>query len=461
MDATTSRRDLLLGAAALGAGFWVSPRNAWALSRSPNEALRIAVIGAGGRGASDTRELAAAGAQIVALCDVDDERAKGTYESFPKARRFVDYREMLEKMDKEIDAVLIATPDHMHAPQTMMAMRLGKHVYTQKPLTHNIHEARLLTQTSASRGIVSQMGNQGAASPRQREAIEVIRSGAIGPVREVHVWTDRPIWPRGVDALMAHHGVRSSLRGPSSPPPVPRTLNWDLWLGCAAERAYDKIYVPFSWRGWWDFGTGALGDMACHIWNMPWHALHLDAPTAVEAQVAPDVNDETCPSWSVVTYAFPARGERPAVKLVWYDGGRKRPEWVSRRLAELTQSEKPPGNGAVCIGDKGRLVWTYGGGLEYRLLPESDFAGFKPPDPTLPRVPNHFVEWIRACIDNRPDAPISNFATAGPLTEAILLGCVAIRTRQRLEWDAANLKVTNVPEANRFLTREYRKGFEL
>jgi predicted dehydrogenase len=461
MRQRTSRRVFLKRSAMATVGFWVGTRNTWAQSRSSNEKLRVACIGLGGKGRTDVTSVANAGAEIVALCDVDDERARDIYKKFPTVRKFHDYREMFDRMHKEFDAVTVTTPDHMHAGPTMMAMRLGKHVYTQKPLTHTVAEARLLNDTARQHKIVSQMGNQGTANDRLREAIEIIQSGALGPVREGHVWTNRPIWPQGADALMQNKSVRSVLHGELKRPEVPATLQWDLWLGCAPARIYDPIYVPFSWRGWWDFGTGALGDMACHLMNVPYHAMKLGYPTSVEAQTAPDLNEETYPTWSVVTYEFPARGELPPVKLMWYDGGENRPEWIDRKLSELTKSTDLPPSGYVCVGENGSITTSSETAGDYRLVPHDKFAEFKPPAPTLPRVPNHYVEWVRACTENKPDMPMSKFATAGPLTETVLLGCVAMRIGKKLEWDAPAMKVTNVPEANKHLNKEYRKGWEL
>ncbi len=456
-----TRRDFLKSSTLAAAGFWVASRDAWAQSRSPNGRLQVACIGVGGKGKVDAAGAADAGADIVALCDVDDVRGKDSYERFPKARRFGDYRRMLDEMHASIDAVIVSTPDHMHAAQTMMAMKLGKHVYTQKPLTHDVYEARLLRDTARERRIVSQMGNQGTASDTFREAIEVIQSGAIGAVREVHVWTNRPIWPQGAQAIIQNRAVRSALRGEKAREAVPSTLQWDLWLGCAPLRPYDEVYVPFSWRGWWDFGTGALGDMACHLINLPYHALKLGYPTAIEAQTAPDLNDETYPSWSVVRYEFPAREGLPPVELTWYDGGKNRPDWVGQRLTQAAQSKTVAGNGSIFVGEKGTLVCAHETGSRYHLVPEERFRGFKPPEPTLPRVPGHYREWVRACLENNPRMPMSNFDTAGPMTETVLLGCVAMRAGGRIEWDAAASKITNLPEANRYLRREYREGWTL
>jgi predicted dehydrogenase len=468
MTRALNRRKFLQHTSA-AVGFWVATRESRSESRSPNERLRVAAIGVGGKGKTDVSSVAEAGAEIVALCDVDDERAKDSYAAFPQARRFADYREMFDKMHGQIDAVIVSTPDHMHAGPTMVAMKLGKHVYTQKPLTHTVHEARLLAETARQQKVVSQMGNQGTALDSLREAIEVIRAGHIGSVKEVHVWTNRPIWPQGASALIEHAAVKPALHGRTNYAKVPSTLQWDLWLGCAPERPYDPIYVPFKWRGWMDFGTGALGDMACHLMNMPYQALKLGYPTAVEAQAAPDLTEETYPSWSVVNYEFPARGEQPPVRMTWYDGGRNRPEWATRRLTELCGMKNLPGSGYVCVGEKGNLLSPSEIGGQYRLVPQERFAGHKPPPRTLPRVIGHYKEWIQACIENKLDMPMSSFDVAGPLTETVLLGCLAMRVGGRIEWDPAAMRITDVvsekktsvAEANKYLTKEYRKGWEL
>ena len=447
-----NRRDFLTRTTLAGAGFWVlGSTGCTTLQRpkirrlSPQEKLNVACIGAGGMGAGDVAGTAAAGANIVALCDVDDVRAGGSYEKFPQAKRFKDFRVMLEKMDKQIDAVTISTPDHQHAVATMMAMRMGKHVYTQKPLTHDVYEARMLTRAAAKYGVATQMGNQGTAEKGLREAVEVIQSGAIGAVREAHIWTNRPSWPQGIPA-------------PENSEAVPNTLNWDLWLGTAPWRNYNSAYVPFTWRGWCDFGTGALGDMACHTANMAFMALKLGYPTSVEAEMSAPIV-ESYPTWSVITYQFPARGKMPPVKWVWYDGGENKPVKVTEKLKELARGEKVPGSGLLLVGDKGTLYSPSDYGAEYKLLPVKDFEGYKPPTPWLPRSPGHREEWIRACKGGQP--AMSNFGYAGPLTETVVLGCVAMRAGERIEWDGPNLKVTNCPKANDYIRREYRRGWEL
>jgi predicted dehydrogenase len=404
-----------------------------------NERLNIAGIGVGGKGASDVSNVDSE--NIVALCDVDEANAAGTFKKYPNAKRYKDFRVMLEKEGKGIDAVTVSTPDHMHAPAAILAMKMGKHVYCQKPLTHTIYEARQLTELARKHKVATQMGNQGHSHPDTRRLVELIQGGALGTVREVHCWTDRPIWPQGIDR-------------PKDTPPVPTTLDWDLWLGVAPERPYNPAYVPFKWRGFWDFGTGALGDMGCHNMDLPFFALNLRDPIGAEAQSSP-VNNESAPSWSIINYYFPARDKRPAVKLVWYDGGKK-------PAPELVKAKELPGNGVIMIGDKDTLfVPSYWGAGSF--VSGAKVEDFKSIPETLPKPKdfekNHHQEWIQACKGG--PAALSNFDYAGPMTEAVLLGNVAMRAGQKILWDSKKLKVTNVPEANRFIRTQYRKGWKV
>ena len=466
MSTRRSRREFLKQNALSGIGFWAAAGSASAQSKSPNEQLDVASIGVGGQGRTDVKGVAATGANIVALCDVDDNnsRAKESYKKFPRARRFHDFREMFDKMREEIDAVTVSTPDHSHAVATMMAMKLGKHVYTQKPLAHDVYEARMLTQAAKEHKIVTQMGNQGTSKDGLREAVEVIRSGAIGPVREIHCWTNRPgrWWRQGAEAILAMPAVKHGLRGAGDPQrTAPRGLKWDLWLGTAPERPYQPNYLPKKWRGWWDFGCGALGDMGCHTMNIPFMACRLVYPTSIEAEVS-EYNAETFPKWSIIRYEFPARGELPSLKLTWYDGGEDKPARVNRQLTQLTHGLSVPASGSLLIGDRGALFSPGDNGNDYKLLPSKDFEGHEPPAPSLPRVAGkHYEEWVRACLAGEPERPMANFSYAGPLTETVLLGCVAMRVHEKLIWDGPNLKVTNVPEANEFVRREYRRGWKL
>ncbi len=442
-----SRRDFL-GSAAATAAFTIVPRHVLggAGNIPPSEKLNIAGIGVGGQGASDLGNVSSQ--NIVALCDVDWRRAAGTFRRYPNARKYRDFRKMLDKEDKNIDAVVVATPDHVHAPASMAAIKRSKHVYCEKPLTHSVYEARKITEAAREYKVATQMGNQGQAEERPRLISEYILDGAIGPVRQVHVWTDRPLnglnavyWPQGVDR-------------PKETPPVPETLDWDLWLGPAPERPYHPAYVPHNWRGWWDFGTGALGDIGCHAMSPVFKALKLGPPTSVEA-ISTLVNNETYPVASVVHYQFPARGDMPPVKLTWYDGGMRPP-----RPDELEDGRQMGTNGALFIGDKGKM-------LGERLIPEARRKEYGKPPEVLPRSPGHHQEWIEACKGGKPAG--SNFPDhAGPLAEAVLLGNVALRpelrekmNRTKLLWDGPNLKITNVPEANKFLRRQYREGWSL
>ena len=416
---------------------------------SPNNKLNIAAIGVGGMGSGNIEKCSEE--NIVALCDVDLKRGGKTFGAHPKAKRFRDFRVMLDKMEKEIDAVIIATPDHTHAVATMEAIRRGKHVYTQKPLTHTILEARQLTEASKRYGVATQMGNQGHSSNGARQTVEWIRAGVIGEVREVHCWSDRPLrgtrfekrlyWPQGV------------ANRPEKKEVVPDTLDWDLWLGPAPYRDYSSAYVPFDWRGWWDFGTGALGDMGCHIIDHPYWALKLGYPTSVEAS-STHIHSETAPLASLVTYHFPARGELPPVRMVWYDGGIKptRPE-------ELEPHEEWPVDGVLYVGDRGKIMHKSHGGKP-TLLPLSRMNDFQRPDETLPRIKgSHEQNWIDACKGGAPAC--SNFNYSGPLTEVVLLGNLAIRTEGHLLWDGPNMRVTNNEAANEFVRREYRQGWRL
>ncbi len=464
MKRKANRREFLRQSAVAGAGLWVASRSAWGRSKSPNERLNVAAIGCGGMGSGDVNSVAERGASIVALCDVhvDRDDVRKNREKFAKARFFTDFRQMFDKMGKDIDAVTISTPDHTHAVATMMGMKLGKHVYTQKPLTHDVYEARMLTEAARKHSVVTQMGNQGTASDGLREAVEVVQSGAVGPVREVHVWTNRPWWPQGANAILNLPGVKYALHGKDAAHPEPPAgIKWDLWLGTAPYRPYQPNYMPFAWRGWRDFGTGSLGDMACHTANMAFMACKLGYPTSVEAEMS-EYNPETFPMWSVIRYEFPARGDMPPLRWTWYDGGGDKPKWVNKKLKELAHGRDIPGSGSLLIGDEGTLFSPDDYGESYELLPKDKFEGYKPPAPRLPRVHgDHYGEWIDACKESKPERCMSNFGYAGPLTETVVLGCVAMRARKRIEWDGPKMKITNDDEANSYLRRDYRKGWQL
>lgn len=424
--------------------------------KSANEKLNVAVIGAGGKGSSDTDDVAKLGENIVALCDCDQRTLDKRGQVYPQAKRFKDYRKMLDEMEKEIDAVIVATPDHHHAPAAAMAMKMGKHAYVQKPLTHSVSEARTLRELAKKHKVATQMGNQGSSLPGLRRAVEVIQAGAIGPVRQVHVWSNRPIWPQGIGR-------------PEGEDPVPEHLDWDLFIGPAPMRPFkNDVYHPFKWRGWQDFGTGALGDMACHTANMPFRALKLGYPTEIEAESS-GINKETYPSKSKIRFEFPAREGLPAATFWWYDGGWKPSDEIADRVLSFIASQKDrdgkprerklPGSGCLLIGDKGHLFSPDDYGAEFHLLPQSEFEGFKGPEETIPRSPGHYKEWVEACRGGKP--AYSNFDIAAYLTEIILLGCVALRTGKKLEWDGPGMKAKNAPESAQYVRRKYRKGWEV
>lgn len=416
---------------------------------SANHKLNIAAIGVGGMGAGNIEK--SSNENIVALCDVDFKRGAQTFNRHPKARRFKDFRVMFDKMEKEIDAVIIATPDHTHAVATMEAMRRGKHVYTQKPLTHSIGEARQLTEAARRYGVETQMGNQGHSSNGARQTVEWIQAGVIGEVREVHCWSDRPL--RGTRFEKELYWPQGMAKRPLGQQSIPDTLNWDLWLGPAPYRDYHADYVPFNWRGWWDFGTGALGDMGCHIIDHPYWALKLGYPESVEAS-STHVHAETAPLASLVTYQFPAREELPPVRLIWYDGGIKPP-----RPEELEPEDDWPVDGVLYVGERGKIMHKSHGGKP-TLLPLSRMDGFQRPDETLPRVKgSHEQNWIDAC--KGMGAACSHFDYSGPLTEVVLLGNLAIRTEGHLLWDGPNMRVTNNEVANQWVQRAYRTGWKL
>jgi predicted dehydrogenase len=442
-DGIVSRRFFLMSSTALLAASSSTLARKTTLSRSGykslNEKLNIAAIGAGGKGATDIDGCKSE--NIVALCDTDWQNAAKTFDKFPNAKRYKDFRVMLDK-EKGIDAVTVSTPDHTHAVAAMAAMERGIHVYVQKPLTHDIFEARRLTVAARKYGVATQMGNQGHSGEGVRQLCEIIWSGAIGNVREVHAWTNRPIWPQGIAASLPQE-------------PVPDTFDWDVWLGPAPFRPYNSGYAPFKWRGWWDFGCGALGDMACHILDPANWALQLRYPTSVECLKQEGKTDQTYPTKAIIRYEFPARGSMPPVTIYWYDGGElpPRPKGVAETV-KLGDGD----NGSLFIGDKGiATTGTYGD--DTRLLPDELMKDFKLPEPILSRSPGHYRDWIRACKGG--GAACSNFDYAGPLTEWVLLGNLSIRYPGKLLWEAERMKVTNNSEANHWVKRTYRKGWHL
>jgi predicted dehydrogenase len=446
-------RRTFLAASSAALAFTVVPRHVLggAGFLAPSDRVNLAGIGAGGMGGGDIATHAKNGANVVALCDVDETRAAGIFDAFPEARRYNDFRELIDKEARHIDAVTVGTPDHIHAVASLAAIRAGKHVYCQKPLTHTLRECRVLTEAARSAGVATQMGNQGHASEGARLTNEWLQAGIIGPVAEVHVWSDRAgrLWKQGIGR-------------PTDTPPVPPTLDWDLWLGPMPSRPYHPAYAPVSWRGWWDFGTGALGDMGCHIIDHPVWALGLGAPTSVEARSTLDgsvlegnvPNFETYPIASTITYRFPARGDRPAVTMTWHDGGLMPPT-----PPEMPAGQRLPDNGVLYVGTQGKMYHGSHGGMP-QLLPADLHEAAAAVPKTMPRSVGHYEEWLAACRGG--PAAVSNFDYAGPLTEIVLLGVLALRAPGTpIEWDSSTLQVTNVPELNQHVHVDYRPGYTL
>ena len=426
-----SRRGLLrASAAAVPALFTISAGSRRVLGA--NDRLDVGVIGVGGRGGSNLD--AVAGENIVALCDVDSGTLGGAASRFPAAARFSDYRAMLA--DAKLDAVVISTPDHHHAPATVRALRRGLHVYCEKPLTHTVEEARLVAKLAAEKGVATQMGTQNHEHPGYLRLVELLRGGAIGKVSDVHVITDRPgkWWPQGIEA-------------PKGGQTAPGNLDWDVWLGPAAKRAYDPAYVPFKWRGWWEFGCGAVGDMAIHLADPAFWGLDLAGKVRVESK-GPPPQPASAPTWMETTFAFGPRGDRGPVTLHWYEGEAKPPAAIAAEI---------PMNGSLCVGDRGRIATAHDGFP--KLLPEDRFQDFVPPPPSLPDSPGHHAQWIAACKTGSRTG--SDFSYAAPFTETVLLGNVAYRAGTAIDYDPATGRVTNDAAANRWLTKDYRQGWEV
>ncbi|MCF6283872.1 MAG: Gfo/Idh/MocA family oxidoreductase [Candidatus Hydrogenedentes bacterium] len=420
---------------------------------SPNEKLNIAAVGFGSMGGSNIAGCSTE--NIVALCDVDSVYAAKVFNKYPNAKRFVDFRNMFDTAARDFDAVICATPDHTHAVVSMAAIQNGKHLYCQKPLAHSLHEVRTVTEAARAAGVQTQMGNQGHSSNSIRKVKEWIADGAIGPVHEVHAWSNRPVGghPWSDFPMMVR---------PKDTPPVPESLNWDLWIGPAAMRPYHPVYHPMTWRGFYEFGTGPLGDMGCHILDPAFYALDLGHPDYVQAastHYQEGVQDETYPRACMVKYHFPARGDMPPVDLTWYDG-RLKPFIPTMLPGDL----ELPSNGALIVGEKGVILHKSHGAGDAQILPESIRKGYTDPAETIPRVEQksaaHEQDWIRACKDGRPAS--SSFEYGGPLTEMVLIGVLAIRMKdQRLEWDGATQSITNNVEANALVNPAYREGWSL
>ncbi len=470
----SSRRKFIRDSSLVAAGFFIVPRHVLGRGHiAPSDKLNIAAIGVGGKGTFNL-EMAfkSGGANIVALCDVDDRQAVNARKKYDKASYHKDFRELLNKEASQIDAVMISSPDHMHAVQALPFMQMGKHVYLEKPLTHDIYEARILTQAAAKYKVVTQMGNQGSSGDATRMVESWIQQGVIGDVHTVHVWTNRPTWPQGIPTPTGNHAV-------------PPEVSWDLWLGTAPFREYNPAYLPATWRGWSDFGTGSLGDMGCHFIDVPYRALKLKYPTAVECSVGrvwtgffeEAIYTDSYPPSSKVHIQFPARGNMPAVEMIWYDGG-----ILPKRPAELKADEPfAEGDGGIYFeGTKGKLV----AGLFGRnptLLPWSKMKDAKLPAPRKPSVKDgwdgHQAQWIEACKKGYGTYTSSSFAEAGPLTETVLMGNLAVRSfnfaetnakgeksypgRKKLLWDGENMKITNFEPANQFVKRNYRGNWKL
>ncbi len=492
----------LLAGAIPAAGFGSVPSLKALGYKSPNEKLNIAAIGAGGKASSDIDGCASE--NIVALCDVDETRAAQKFKEYDKVPKYKDFRKMLDEKGNGIDAVIVTIPDFMHATAAIWCMERGKHVYTQKPLTRTVWEARMMMDAANKYKVATQMGNQGYSNEGTRQAAEMIWAGEIGNVTEVHAWTDRPWWPQGVTQIPA-------------PTPVPNTLDWDLWLGVSEQRPYTKggdnypdrwgnFYQPFNWRGFFDFGCGSLGDMACHILGAPNMALKLGAPTSVECVHKEGTSDFMFPKQSVIRFDFPARGNMPALKIFWHDAMTETPKiegvpanellgdlpsrpraprpagqaapaapqgpapytgmvgrvfnWETFQKDSMAPDARSQGpNGSVFIGDKGMLTTgTYG--EQTRLLPVAKMEGYQFPQPTLTRSPGHYRDWIRACKGGDPAC--SNFNVSAPFVEWMLLGVIALRVEGKLEWDAVKGRFTNNLEANKYLKpAAFRKGWTL
>ncbi len=414
-----------------------------------NSTIQMAGIGVGGKGGSDIDGAGKVG-KVVALCDIDGNNLNEKSKKYPGAKKFFDFREMLSSMKGEIDAVTVSTPDHTHAPAALMAMRQGVHVYCQKPLTHTVAEARAMRVEALKNGVATQMGNQGTADNGLRRGVELVQSGIVGDVQEIHVWTNRPVWPQAPEIVGR----------PNEAPPIPPHIRWDQFIGPAPWRPYHSAYHPFKWRGWWDFGTGALGDMGCHTANMAFMACKLKYPTKVKA-ISGEVNSETYPAWASVEYDFPAREKMPACKFYWYEG--KLPNGEKNLPPKaLFNGENPPGSGSLIVGTEGILYSPNDYGSKFKIFPKNKTKSFVQPKAWLPRNgrgdDGMKEEWA-AAIKGGPPA-MSNFEYAGVLTEAILLGNVAIlHGGKTLDWNGQAMKFTNSDSANDSLHKKFRHGW--
>ena len=441
-----NRRRFLKQILATGVVPMIVPRHVIAGSGQtpPSEKLRTAHVGVGGQGGGNLGEIGQfPEVQVVALCDVDTRNLDGAAAKYPGAGKFRDWRRMLEK-EKEFDAVVVSTPDHHHAPIALSAMQLGKHAYVEKPLAHTIEEARKMRDMAKKMNVVTQMGNNGHAGEGLRLWKEIYDQGTLGKVQEVHVWSDRP------GTFWNTQGIER----PKDTPPVPATLDWDLWIGPAPMRPFHTAYHQVAWRGWWDFGCGALGDMAVHNADPAFYALELGQPDWVDATTSPSNND-SYPAWSLVTWHFPAKGSRPEVTMKWYDGGK-----VPEGLKFFEEGRKISDNGCAFVGEKCGLM----GGSHAsppRLIPDSLMKDFKRPEAVIPRSPGHRIEWVRAALAGKPEDAKSGFWYSAPFTEALLVGMLAVRFQKRIEWDAEKQQAKNCPEAELIIRKAYREGWKL
>ena len=445
MPRTSPSRRAFLKTSAATASALAAP--GFLRARGANEKLNIAIIGSGGRGAANLGGVSSE--NIVALCDVSTPAVEAAAKKHPKAAKFTDFRQLFDKAAKDFDAVVVSTCEHTHAFATLLAIRHGKHVYCEKPLTHNIAEARIIREAAAKTKLATQMGTQIHAEDNYRRVVELIQTGAIGPVREVHVWVGRAWGLQSAEDAKANKDIVYVTERPTDSVKPPADLDWDLWLGPCADRPFSPVYVPGpKWYRWWDFGNGTMSDLGSHWNDLPFWALKLKAPTSVEAS-GPKPHAEIAPASMQATYEFPARGEMPAVKMTWYQGAKK--------PAALTEKKIPQwGDGVLFVGDKGMLLSSY---TKHLLLPEKQFSGFTPPKPFIEKSRGHYAEWIHACKTGAPTT--CNFEYAGWLTESNHLGNVAFRVGKKLEWDAATMKAKNCSEADAFIHREYRKGWKL
>jgi predicted dehydrogenase len=439
------RRSFLQSSALAGAAAFAAP--SLLHGASLNEKLNIAIIGAGGRGAGNLGSVASE--NIVALCDVNEANLNAAAQNYPRAQKFADFRTLYDHA-KDFDAVVVSICEHAHAFATLPALQLGKHVYCEKPLTYNVWEARTIRQAAAKAKVATQMGTQIHAGDNYRRVVELIQSGAIGPVTEVHVWVGRVWgWQAGEEEAKRNKDIVFVQDRPNQADPIPAGLDWDLWLGSAPKRPFNNVYFPGpKWYRWWDFGNGTMSDLGSHWVDLPFWALKLDAPRTIEAQ-GPPPHPEIAPASMQVTYEYGPRGQMPPLRLTWYQGTEKPRIWAEKGIPQWD-------SGALFIGDKGMLLADYG---KHQLLPEKTFVDFVPPDPFIPKSLGHHEEWIHACKTGAPTT--CNFEYAGQLTEANHLGNVAYRTAKKLEWNPENLRVTNAPEAERFIRRDYREGWKL